>query len=75
VHVQQLPSSSDGSGVGWFLDRIEVAGPEGQHWQFPCSAWLGRSNHPSGLDGEPPPAAAACWEGGGEVGGSPVRLV
>ncbi|EFN56908.1 hypothetical protein CHLNCDRAFT_144585 [Chlorella variabilis] len=52
VHVQQLPSASDGAGVGWFLDRIEVSGPEGQHWSFPCSAWLGRSNHPAGLDGD-----------------------
>ncbi|KAL4419639.1 hypothetical protein ABPG77_008580 [Micractinium sp. CCAP 211/92] len=52
VHVQQLPSSSDGAGVGWFLDRIEVAGPEGQQWLFPCSAWLGKANHPAGLDGD-----------------------
>ena len=51
VHVQQLPSASDGGGVGWYLDRIEVAGPEGEHWDFPCSAWLGKSNSPSGLDG------------------------
>lgn len=51
VHVQQLPSASDGGGVGWFLDRVEVAGPEGQHWSFPCSAWLGKSNSPAGLDG------------------------
>ncbi|PSC69732.1 putative phosphatase 2C 55 isoform A [Micractinium conductrix] len=52
VHVQQLPSASDGGGVGWYLDRIEVAGPEGEHWDFPCSAWLGKSNSPSGLDGD-----------------------
>lgn len=52
VHVQQLPSASDGTGVGWFLDRIEVAGPEGEHWSFPCSAWLGKSNAPAGLDGD-----------------------
>lgn len=49
--MQQLPSLSDGGGVGWFLDRIDVTGPEGRHWTFPCSAWLGRSNHPAGLDG------------------------
>lgn len=62
IHVQQLPSSSDGAGVGWFLDRIEVAGPEGQHWLFPCSAWLGKANHPAGLDGaqlRSPPARPA----------------
>lgn len=54
VHVQQLPSANDGQGLaaGWFLDRVEVAGPEGEHWSFPCSAWLGKSSHPSGLDGD-----------------------
>lgn len=60
VHVQQLPSSSDGTGVGWYLDRIEVAGPEGQQWLFPCSAWLGKANHPAGLDGAPAWHARPC---------------
>lgn len=27
--------------TGWYLDRIEVRGPEGEHWAFPCGAWLG----------------------------------
>ncbi|KAL4854234.1 putative protein phosphatase 2C 55 [Chlorella vulgaris] len=69
VHVQQLPSLSDGGGVGWFLDRIDVTGPEGRHWTFPCSAWLGRSNHPAGLDGDHERNLAPCASG---VVGPPV---
>lgn len=58
VHVQQVPHASDGSGVGWFLDRVEVSGPEGEHWSFPCSAWLGKEASHTGLDwGECPPCA------------------
>ena len=30
-------------GNDWYLDRIEVTGPEGVRWSFPCDAWLGRS--------------------------------
>lgn len=56
VHVQQVPHASDGSGVGWFLDRVEVSGPEGEHWSFPCSAWLGKEASHTGLNwGE------SCW--------------
>ena len=59
VHVQQLPpvSAPDGGGGGgggtggWYLDRVDVAGPGGKNWSFPCAAWLGKNNHPSGLDG------------------------
>ncbi len=50
VHVQQVPHASDGSGVGWFLDRVEVSGPEGEHWSFPCSAWLGKEASHTGLN-------------------------
>ena len=28
---------------GWYLDRIEVRGPDGEHWTLPCGSWLGRS--------------------------------
>lgn len=29
-------------GSDWYLDRIEVTGPEGVCWRFPCDAWFGR---------------------------------
>ena len=31
-------------GSGWYLDRIEVMGPEGAVWCFPCHNWLGKSD-------------------------------
>ena len=31
-------------GSGWYLDRIEVMGPEGAVWSFPCHNWLGKSD-------------------------------
>ena len=37
------PSVSD-LGSGWYLDRIEVMGPEGAVWSFPCHNWLGKSD-------------------------------
>ncbi len=30
-------------GSDWYLDRIEVTGPEGVCWRFPCDAWFGRT--------------------------------
>lgn len=40
---QVEPSVSD-LGSGWYLDRIEVMGPEGAVWRFPCHNWLGKSD-------------------------------
>jgi len=31
-------------GSGWYLDRIEVMGPEGTQSSFPCHNWLGKSD-------------------------------
>jgi protein phosphatase PTC7 len=38
--------------TGWYLDRIEVRGPEGEHWVFPCGAWLGTAA--TGAPGDAP---------------------
>lgn len=57
ILIQQLPSKSatdnDSSYISngeaksglitkWYLDRIEVKGPDGEQWTFPCGEWLGR---------------------------------
>ena len=39
----QVHASVAELGNDWYLDRIEVTGPEGVCWAFPCDAWLGRS--------------------------------
>lgn len=59
VTVRQLPPAPDAeadtdnhgsgsdtvaTGLGWYLDRVEVTGPEGARWSFPCNAWLGKSD-------------------------------
>ena len=38
----QVHASVAEVGNDWYLDRIEVTGPGGVRWQFPCDAWLGR---------------------------------
>lgn len=62
VLVQQLAptegeAESGEPATGWYLDRVEVRGPEGERWTFPCGSWLG--------------VAPACegGEGGGGGGG------
>ena len=30
-------------GNDWYLDRVEVTGPEGVCWAFPCDDWFGRT--------------------------------
>eukprot|EP00887_Chlorella_sp_A99_P001051 scaffold14.g1051.t1 len=45
VHVQQLTDESE-SGMGWYLDKIIVAGPGGLRYRFPCAAWLGTPADP-----------------------------
>lgn len=56
ILIQQIPNdpsmeSDDSDGAkskGWYLDRIEVLGPEGEKYTFPCSSWIGL--HDSGLE-------------------------
>lgn len=40
--LQLGPNGNSGS-IGWYLDRVEVIGPDGRRYVFPCGAWLGRS--------------------------------
>ena len=50
-------------GNDWYLDRIEVTGPEGVRWRFPCNAWLGRQegdNYAGALQGSPYLWLACC---------------
>ncbi|KAK9827711.1 hypothetical protein WJX81_003442 [Elliptochloris bilobata] len=44
VFVQQVEPSMSDLGSGWYLDRIEVMGPEGALRRFPCHNWLGKSD-------------------------------
>jgi PLAT/LH2 domain len=44
VSIQQVEESITVTGVGWYLDRIEIAGPDGETWSFPCGAWFGKSD-------------------------------
>jgi len=44
VVVRQTPPSESDTGVGWFLDCVEVTGPSGEARKFPCSNWLGKSD-------------------------------
>ncbi len=41
--MQVEPSESD-LGSGWYLDRVEVIGPDGGVLRFPCHNWLGKSD-------------------------------
>ncbi len=43
VPVAKVPASVAELGSDWYLDRIEVTGPEGVCWRFPCDAWFGRT--------------------------------
>ena len=75
LYVRQLASPS-AAGAGWYLDRIEVTGPDGLHWTFPCSSWLGRSDtDPADPAGEQAQrgAAGAGRGGAGQVGSLALR--
>ena len=59
ILVQQLAPTQDTDHAdseestnitGWYLDRIEVRGPEGENWLFPCGAWLGRDGNGDGAE-------------------------
>ena len=61
ILIQQLPSKpssaneasyspngdAKSSSIGWYLDRIEVKGPDGEQWTFPCGEWLGKGVPPT----------------------------
>ncbi len=42
--LRQVEPSVSEVGSGWYLDRIEVMGPEGTQSSFPCHNWLGKSD-------------------------------
>lgn len=44
VLIQRDKGSYSDSGDGWYLDAIEVDGPHGAHYHFPCHAWFGQSD-------------------------------
>lgn len=43
-HTDDIDASTT---TGWYLDRIEVKGLDGDHWTFPCGTWVGRPTAPS----------------------------
>ena len=44
IHVEQCQPSVTDTGSGWFLDKIEVVAPDGQHVTFPCHSWIGKND-------------------------------
>jgi hypothetical protein len=44
VHVERAKGSVTDTGEGWYLDHVEVDGPQGDHYAFPCHSWFGRSD-------------------------------
>jgi protein phosphatase PTC7 len=73
VEVEQLATGAEAAtaeaATGWFLDRVEVAGPGGARWTFPCGAWLGRAGDGSaaGVARRALAPADRCLVGGGTL--------
>lgn len=44
IHVEQCEPSVTETGSGWFLDKVEVTGPNGQTVVFPCYSWIGKND-------------------------------
>lgn len=44
IHIEQCEPSVTDTGSGWFLDKIEVTGPDGQTVVFPCHSWIGKND-------------------------------
>lgn len=44
VFIERDASRATEVGSGWFLQQVEVRGPDGQLWLFPCHSWLGESD-------------------------------
>ena len=44
IHVEQCEPSVTDTGSGWFLDAIEVTGPNGAVVLFPCHSWIGKND-------------------------------
>ena len=44
IHIEQCEPSVTETGFGWFLDKIEVTGPNGQTVMFPCHSWIGKND-------------------------------
>ena len=44
IHVEQCQPSVTDTGSGWFLDKIDVTAPDGQHVTFPCHSWIGKND-------------------------------
>ena len=39
----QVSQTQTELGNDWYLERVEVTGPEGVCWVFPCEDWFGRT--------------------------------
>ena len=44
IHIEQCQPSVTETGFGWFLDKLEVTGPNGQTVTFPCHSWIGKND-------------------------------
>jgi hypothetical protein len=49
VHIRKDLHTASELGSGWFLERVEVTGPDGAVVTFPCHAWIGEPDDDSGI--------------------------
>lgn len=42
--VERAKGGYTSTGDGWFLEMVEVQGPQQEIYQFPCHAWFGHSD-------------------------------
>ena len=49
-------------GNDWYLDRVEVTGPEGVCWVFPCDDWFGRTEDDESIGLQTSLADALQWQ-------------
>ena len=47
-------------GNDWYLERVEVTGPEGVCWVFPCEDWFGRTEDDESVGALPFPCMQPC---------------
>jgi hypothetical protein len=44
VYVERDKASSTDTGDGWYLDQVNVVGPQNDVHIFPCNSWFGHSD-------------------------------
>ena len=55
----QVSQTQTELGNDWYLERVEVTGPEGVCWVFPCEDWFGRTEDDESVGAPCPPLPGA----------------